>query len=564
MDDEEIRTEIEADRLENSYIDKNIRMGFINIEDKPFTLEQLKYGEGDITAPLQIMEMQKKGREGYYPANGLFIQNKTTQVLAELELKGLHTDTGMWLKLYDKNLIVYRERLNALNNYVEENYLEFCGSINLFSSKPECAVKWNSSKEVIRFFKLLGIAPKERSKVTKRTTWTVGAKALFKILDPERKAAFFNNRDEEIKDFQSLILMYLLFKKSSMAITTFGKDWVSQYIHPVTKRAHSSYRQYMHTGRLSSTRPNLQNPPGGEYRDCFIALPGMKKVCADYSNQELRILAQVSENETIRKFYNELHPVFGDDLHSFAGTGMFQRMYKNPEFIVSKKTPKERNISKNFNFKTIFGGTAYTFSQELGITEQAAQEMLDLYFDTFPKLKDNFEYRQNLALERGWIQLDPYTGQRYFFPDFEKMKGLSEEAWSFYPDDYRRLDAESRKKVKEQINREHPEIKALWSEYFYLKGKLERKALNYPIQGNAATMMKIALILIYDWRWNNNKQEQWYPDNCIHDEVTNQAVEEHAQECSEVTEKLMVQAASFTCPDVAMRAEAVISDYWIH
>lgn len=553
---------------EKIYVDKSTRLQFVNIGDLPFTIKQIEYGADDIIAPLKIYEIQKQGRyiqdENkkdilYLPTNGFYLQNKFTQVLASIEYEGMEFDSLQWLTLSDKSYKIYLQKLEKLNTYVETNYQkDFCNAVDLFTSKPSCAIQWSSSTQVIKFFRYLGFCPREKSKQTGKDEWTVGAKALFKLLSPDYREMFYKSKETEIKTQEDLILNYLLLKKAEQASTTFGKDFL-KYVHPITGKIHSSYNQYMHTGRLSSTNPNLQNIPNGEeYRHCFYSKDYIW-VNADYSSQESRILADVSNNTTLIDFFNNGHEIFGEDMHSFAATNMQRVIKKDPNILVTKKSdPKARQTAKALNFALSYGGSAHSLKDTLSCSLEEAEAFIQAYFDGFPGLEDDFNKTKELACKRGWIELDPHTKQKYFFPYMEEMESLQREAWACYPDNYKELSHQEKIDVKAEVNFKNPQLKQLWSKYFYLKGKLERRSLNYRIQGNAATMSKIAGCLIHNY-YDGNR----FIINLVHDEIIGKTISKD-EEFLNIVKESMIKAGTYTCKRVKMDAEAELANYWKH
>lgn len=343
-DDEEMEEEL--------VIDKSIRTQFVDIWDNPFTLDQIKYGADDVTFPLGIRDIQIKNKD--YPVIGINLENRFVRTLASIEYVGINFDPVKWLDVADSSKIKYSERLAMLNKWVEENHLKFCYHADLFSNEPTCKIQWSSSKQVIELFKYLGICPKEPSKQTKRMEWSVGAKALFKSLPIEYRDRFQEGNDvEKIESLNDFILQYMLLKKTEQACTTFGKDWL-KYIHPVTKKVHTNYRQLMNTSRISSTNPNMQNIPSGhQYRECFIGDKAKGKlICAsDYEAQESKALADISGVEKMISFFRDGDPIFGSDMHSMSASQMQRVIRKDSTIIVTKKSdPKARNIAKALGF----------------------------------------------------------------------------------------------------------------------------------------------------------------------------------------------------------------------
>ena len=250
-------------------IDKGTRMEFVTIYDKPFTEKQILYGSDDILYPLLISERQELGRilpnkEVYKPIKLFDLENKMVLVNADMELNGMPFKQEIWKNIENKKHKEYLERLNILNSYIEQLYSKFVEEPNLFNFHRRCIIEWGSSKQVIELFRYLNICPKEFSKQTKKLDWTVGAVALLKSIPNELKDAYNNqqwigfDKDESgsyIENHNKLILAYLLMKRSEQAVTTFGLEWL-KYVHPVTGRIHSNFRQILNSGRMASNNPN--------------------------------------------------------------------------------------------------------------------------------------------------------------------------------------------------------------------------------------------------------------------------------------------------------------------
>lgn len=250
-------------------IDKGTRMEFVTIYDKPFTAKQILYGSDDILYPLLIAERQRLGRqlpsgEVYKPLTLFKLENQMVLVNADMELNGMPFKESIWRDIEREKHKEYTERLKELNSYVEHFYPKFVEEPNLFDFHRRCKVEWSSSKQVIELFRFLGVCPKEFSKQTKKEEWTVGAVSLLKLIPNELKDAYNNqqwvgfDKDDSgsyIEDHNKLILAYLLMKRSEQAVTTFGLEWL-KYVHPITGRIHSNFRQILNSGRMASNNPN--------------------------------------------------------------------------------------------------------------------------------------------------------------------------------------------------------------------------------------------------------------------------------------------------------------------
>jgi DNA polymerase-1 len=215
-----------------------------------------------------------------------------------------------------------------------------------------------------------------------------------------------------------------------------------------TGKIHTSYKQAVAaTGRLSSVNPNLQNIPirtlnGREIRKAFIPSDSEHVfLSADYSQIELRIMAALSQDEEMLKAFNE-----EKDIHSITAS----KIYKVP---VEEVDSDMRRKAKTANFGIIYGISAFGLSQRLNIPRTEAKELIDGYFESFPKIKQFMDKQIELARNRGYVQT---------------IKG--------------------RKRYLKDIN----------SANAVVRGMAERNAINAPIQGSAADLIKIAMIKIYE------------------------------------------------------------------
>jgi DNA polymerase I-like protein with 3'-5' exonuclease and polymerase domains len=552
---------------EKLYVDKSIRTQFVEIGEKPFTESQIKYGATDIITPLQLQEIQSKGRiiqgELYLPTKAFEIENRFVIALGKIELRGVTIDVNGWLAMYDKNLEIYFKKKEALDNWVTSNFQKFSRT-DLFSNN-ECLVDWQSPKSVIQFAKFLNICPKEKSKFTGKIEYTVGAKAMFRLLSNENKDLFFKGVSLDFKDkddTQAFILNFLLFKKYQQLTTTFGKNWL-RFVHPVTKKVHTNFVQILQTGRMSSTFPNLQQIPNGEeWRKLFIPSSKNKKLIAtDYNSMEAVLAAEVSNVPLLQDFFINGHPIFGSDFHSFVATQMYRVIRNDSNLIINKKEhAKERNTAKSLTFKLFFGASDYTIAVDLGITPEEGTLFYNSYMDGFPGLLDNFKKTQELAYKRGWIELDPYTGMRFFYPDFLKIQELNKEAMSYFPEDYKKLSKEEQKSFKENLYKDKPFIKDLWKDWGKYRSKLARAALNYRIQGFGARLTKLAVLELEEDNYSLDEGLLLI----VHDELVEEFLIENAENRSKITEKSMNLSGIIAGNKIPLYGTSAVGDYWIH
>jgi DNA polymerase-1 len=223
-------------------------------------------------------------------------------------------------------------------------------------------------------------------------------------------------------------------------------DALPEMVHPRTGRVHTSYNQTVTaTGRLSSSNPNLQNIPirtleGKRIRQAFIAPPGWEIISADYSQIELRVLAHLSGDETLIKAFSA-----GEDIHSRTASDIFGVF---PEMV----NPDMRRQAKVINFGVLYGMSAFGLAKELGITQKLAQAYIDGYFQKYAKVRDYLDGLLAQARQEGYVTT--LLRRRRYLPE---------------------------------INSRQPAVRQF----------AERMAINAPIQGTAADLIKVAMVRIF-------------------------------------------------------------------
>jgi len=178
-------------------------------------------------------------------------------------------------------------------------------------------------------------------------------------------------------------------------------------------------------------------------------------------------------------------------------------------------------------------------------------------------LNDYFKQQRGKAGKQFYIEIDS-LGRRWFFDNESKMmEQLRDEAWSYYPKDYMRLTNPEKDKAKEFIRVNYPQVKDLWRKFFAIQNGLERKFLNYPIQGASASILKVAMGMLWQHTIKHNIHDLELI-NFVHDEVLARCPEDRAQEYGELVGYYMVEGAKYICSDVAMKADSVLSNTWTH
>ena len=243
-------------------------------------------------------------------------------------------------------------------------------------------------------------------------------------------------------------------------------DKLPVMINPVTGRIHTSYHQAgTATGRLSSSDPNLQNIPirtaeGRRVRQAFIAKPGCVLVAADYSQVELRIMAHLSEDPSLLAAFNA-----GQDIHRATAAEVFA---VEPEAV----TTEQRRSAKAINFGLIYGMSAFGLARQLGINRKQAAEYIELYFARYPGVQNYMNNIRYTAAENGFVET--FFGRRLYLPEINSRNGMRRQA-------------------------------------------AERTAINAPMQGTAADIIKRAMISVDDWLQSSELQSRMIMQ--VHDEL---------------------------------------------
>ena len=225
-------------------------------------------------------------------------------------------------------------------------------------------------------------------------------------------------------------------------------DKLPRMVNPATGRVHTNYAQATAvTGRLASTDPNLQNipvrtPEGRRIREAFIAPPGSVIVSADYSQIELRIMAHISRDENLLRAF-----AAGEDVHRATAAEIFNRS-------LHEVTPEERRYAKVINFGLIYGMSAFGVAQALGLERATAQAYIDSYFTRYPGVARYMQQTREQARERGYVET--VFGRRLWLAEIRAANSG------------RRQGA-------------------------------ERAAINAPMQGTAADLIKLSMIAVQDW-----------------------------------------------------------------
>ncbi len=298
----------------------------------------------------------------------------------------------------------------------------------------------------------------------------------------------------------------LLEHRSLAKLKSTYTDKLPLMISPRTQRVHTSYHQAVTaTGRLSSRDPNLQNIPvrteeGRRIRQAFIARKGYKVMAADYSQIELRIMAHLSQDKGLLTAFAE-----GKDIHKATAAEVFG-------VALEDVTNDQRRSAKAINFGLIYGMSAFGLARQLGIPRGEAQRYMDLYFERYPGVLRYMENTRLQASEQGYVET--LEGRRLYLADINASNGMRRKA-------------------------------------------AEREAINAPMQGTAADIIKKAMIAVDEWLQTEKPNADMLMQ--VHDELVFEVKESELEYVKEKVQALMEKSMTL---DVPLKVDVGVGDNW--
>lgn len=459
-------------------IDKSERSSFIGFEGE-FNEKQIEYAVKDVLYLFEIYNKQISKINQLKLNNIIYIENKLIPILAEMEIAGINVDKKNWLLLIEKYKNRVKEKEKEIKNYISSKDVmnKDFNQFDLLSSKIEIDINLNSNKQLLEILK----------------------KLLYEIKSTSSKELEKYSTDKLI----SKILDYRQYQK---VVSSFGSNFIDK-INKKTNRIHCEFWQTStESGRLISRNPNLQQIPNTEeFRKLFIPNPGNLLVDADYSQAELRILAEFSQDRNMIEAINS-----GQDLHKATASMMFG-------IDVSEVDKQKRSAAKAINFGLVYGRGVKSLADQLDLSYIEAKKLIDRYFSI-------------------------YSGVKYWI---EKQKKIGLKTLSC------RTIAGRLRRFK--INKKEVDIDKQ-------RASIERQAVNTPIQGSNADITKEALIILSNKLINKNAKIV----NCIHDEILIECDKLISKEVSEIVKESMLSASNKYLKSVKMAVDCVVSEHWEH
>jgi DNA polymerase I len=313
---------------------------------------------------------------------------------------------------------------------------------------------------------------------------------------------------EDLTEQQRNVLLIIMEQRQLEKLRGTYVDALPNLVNPTTGRVHTSFNQAgAVTGRMSSSNPNLQNIPirtelGRDIRRSFIAPQGWKLISADYSQVELRILADVTNEQGLVEAF-----LADQDIHAATAA----RLFNVP---IEKVDRAQRGLAKTINFATIYGVSEFGLSSRTEMSRQEARHFLDQYFVTYPKIREYIDNTIRQANQQGYVET--LLGRKRFFPEL--------------------------------LNQRLP---------YNQRQAVERAAVNAPIQGTAADIMKLAMIELHDELKKGGYRTRMLMQ--VHDELVLEAPDEETEAIVELVCRVMESAYKL---DVPLKVDVEIGPDW--
>ena len=362
--------------------------------------------------------------------------------------------------------------------------------------------------------------------------------SLFQAVAPKLTSL---NKESLSNQTHKIFSYYKEYTDSLKLKSTYGQSFIDKYLEPDGK-IRTNYNPIVSTGRSSSASPNMQNIPakksvGNRYRNCFYT-PGRLIVDSDYTGQELCLIAFGSQDPVWLECLRT-----GQDLHSVTAAMVFEKDWKAGSEVGCKFVENKQKCNckvheilrtrvKSINFGLAYGMSKFKLSADLDISVKEAENMIETYFNTFPRIRTFLFGLAKYALLHGYSQSFPPFLRRRYYPNIDQY-------------DQATIDAHLSGIVFK------PGL-----------GRIERQAKNQPIQGAGSDLIKLAMWLVYKYIRAHNLQDKVSILLNVHDQLTTDAEPDFAEEWAIKLDALMCEAALQVIPSGLLKAETKITEQW--
>jgi len=489
-------------------LDKEVRSKFIGLASKPFTDNQIVYGAKDVEYLIKIRTHQLPLVDRNQLNRVIDLENEVVLAFADIEYNGLDLDSESWKKIEKVNTEKADNLQDSLDHMVTldprlDRFVSKYVQADLFTAVEDLRkidIKWTSPKQVLEVFQCL--VPKLDN---------VNGKQMYKYR------------------FQyPLIDKYVKYKEAMKLCTSYGDAFFKNLSSD--NKIHTNFHQILDTGRVSSSKPNMQQIPADNiYRNCFTAPDGWSFVSADYSSQELNVIAFGSKDPVwIKALQNN------EDLHSTCAELVYGEEWLNAaeddcaymKLRMKCNCPKHKKLRTNvktINFGLAYGMGPNKLADTLNISVDGAKVLIEKYFQAFPAIKGFLDKLGNFGKKFGYIKtFPPYNRKRWFSTWYPKI-------WN------------NKSSVMEL-------------------GSIERASKNTPIQGASADMTKKALVFIRDYVAAHNLPVKVVMT--VHDQIDTICRNDQVSDWAVVMKGLMEQAALEIVSNGLLKAEVTVSNCW--
>ena len=458
-----------SSRYLNQSIDKSERLSNWNFE---LSEAQLEYAARDAAVLLPLREKLIERLKSDSLIKCAQLEFECVMPVVDIELAGFYMHKDRWLE----QLGIVEKRRVELAEQLQEVLAEESSQGSLFGGPQRDDINLDSHQQLTQALNRLGIPVPDSTR-----NWKL----------------------QPLAAQYPIIATLLEYRTVQKALTSYGENMI-ELINPVTKRLHADFRQIgAPTGRFACTNPNIQQVPHAlEYRRCFSGYPdGRRLIIADYSQIELRILAEFSGDRGFIDAFNS-----GADLHRVTASQVFNAS-------LDQVTKEQRDFAKRLNFGVVYGIGAQRFALMTGLSVSDAENVLRRYFGTYRQLDNYLREAANRAVSER--QARTASGRLVRF----------------------RYDENDRQQIS----------------------MTQRNGKNTPIQGTSADILKRALKLLKEELSGTSARVV----NIIHDEIVVEADADEAESVAEKVERMMVTAAEDYLKTVPVKVEIEIADEWV-
>ena len=492
----------------NVELNKEVRNQFIGLTGQPFKEDQIVYGAKDVEYLIGVRNHQLPLIDTNKLNNVVDLENEAVKAFADIEYNGLDLDTEKWKEIEAVNMDNANTLEEGLDAIVRDDtrinhFVAAYVQTDMFTPIDEIRdinIKWTSPKQVLEVFQ--NIIPELEN---------VNGKQMYKY-----RYKF------------PLIDKYVKYKEAMKLCTSYGDAFFKNLSSD--NKIHTNFHQILDTGRVSSSKPNMQQIPADNiYRNCFTAPKGWSFVSADYSSQELNVIAFGSKDPVWLEALEE-----GQDLHSTCAELVYGEQWLNSGehdcMYMSKKEKcncpshkKLRTNVKTINFGLAYGMGPNKLADTLNISIDDAKLLIEKYFEAFPAIKGFLEKLGNFGKKYGYIKtFPPYNRKRWFTNWYPKI-------W------------DNKSSIMEL-------------------GSIERASKNTPIQGASADMTKRALILMRGYIREFNMPVKLVMT--VHDQIDTICQDNYVEEWTKTMKGLMETAAKEIVTNGLLKAEVTVNNCW--